>query len=232
MKKIAVVQSNYIPWKGYFDMIAAVDEFILFDHAQYTKNDWRNRNRIKTPKGTEWITIPVVTAGRFGQRICDVETVSPSEWAEKHWKTIEQHYRRAPFFAEYREQIQESYLGLHETNLSRINYLFIELVCDIIGIGTQLSCSMDYILEEGKTERLVSLCQTVGADHYFSGPSAHSYIVPELFSEAGITIEYMDYSDYPEYSQLYTGFEHKVTILDLIFNVGPEAPYYMKHVRQ
>jgi len=232
MKKIAIIQSNYIPWKGYFDMIAAADEFILFDHTQYTKNDWRNRNKIKTPKGTEWITIPVVTTGRFGQRVCDVETVPSSQWATKHWKTIEQHYRRAPFFEEYFEQIQEAYLGLQESNLSQINYQLIKLICDILGIGTQISWSMDYVLAEGKTELLVSLCQAAGADHYLSGPSAQSYIMPELFAEAGIAIEYMDYSGYPEYPQLYTGFEHGVTVLDLMFNVGPEASRYMKYVHR
>ena len=230
MKKAAILQSNYIPWKGYFDMIAAVDEFILYDHVQYTKNDWRNRNKIKTPRGVEWLTIPVIASGHFGQRICDTETTAPGHWARKHWKSIELNYSRAPFFRDYSGRFSDFYLGLQESNLSKINFSLITIICEILGIKTRLSWSMDYQMVEGKTERLVGLCQAVTAQHYLSGPAAQDYLEPDRFAEAGVALEYMDYSGYPEYPQLHGQFEHGVSVIDLIFNTGPEAPRYMKFV--
>lgn len=229
MKRVAIVQSNYIPWKGYFDMIASVDEFILFDDMQYTRRDWRNRNYIKTPKGAEWLTIPVEVKGKYLQKIRETRVSDPG-WREDHWKAIVYNYSRARHFADYRAVFEELYLGSSEAMLSRINFSFIKAICGVLGIGTRITWSMDYELVEGKTERLVGLCKSAGAGHYLSGPAARDYIDPQLFEREGIGLSYMDYAGYPEYTQLHGPFTHAVTVLDLLFNEGPAAPMFMKAV--
>ncbi len=227
-KTLVILQSNYIPWKGYIDLIRLADEFILYDDVQYTKNDWRNRNLIKTKEGLHWLTIPVLTKGRMHQRINEAQ-VSDSIWPDKHWRAIEYAYAKAPHFERYREPVMRLYHDCRdEKHLSRINHMFLTAVCGWMGITTRIAWSMDYDLAEGKTERLVALCRTVGAQRYISGPAAKDYIVPELFNEAGIELEYMDYSGYPEYPQLYGPFEHKVSVLDLLFMTGPDAPKYLE----
>jgi len=226
-KKIAIVQSNYIPWKGYFDLIRSVDEFILFDDMQYTRRDWRNRNKIKTRTGNEWITIPVQVKGNYYQKIKDT-LVGDTQWNRSHWKKIVHNYSKARYFNEYRDIFETMYLQLTDTFLSDINLKFINMVCALLGIETKITWSMEYRLIDGKTERLIDLCEQAGAAEYLSGPTAKGYIDEELFQEAGIRLTYVDYSGYPEYSQLFPPFNHAVSIIDLIFNEGPNASNYMK----
>jgi hypothetical protein len=227
-KKAAIVQSNYIPWKGYFDLINMVDEFILYDDVQYTKKDWRNRNKIKTANGLMWLTIPVRTHGKYRQKIKDT-VISYPMWNQKHWRAIVCNLARAKHFRTYRDIIEELYLGSNEMYLSQINYRFITTICDILGITTTISRSMDYhVWETGKTERVVELCKQAGATVYISGPTAKPYTDQALLAQEGIALQYIDYSGYPEYNQLFQPFEHHVSILDLILNEGPDAPKYMK----
>jgi len=224
---VAIVQSNYIPWKGYFDLINLVDEFILFDDMQYTRRDWRNRNLIKTRAGIKWLTIPVAVKGNYFQKIKDTR-VSDSGWARQHWDSIVHNYSKAQHFAPYRELFEALYLDSRESFLSQINYAFLTAICKILGIDTRITWSDDYISVEGKTDRLVNLCKQAGATTYISGPAARDYIDQTLFNDANISLEYMDYSSYPEYRQLFPPFEHGVSIIDLIFNEGPDARKYMK----
>ena len=229
-RKVAILQSNYIPWKGYFDMINMVDEFILFDDAQYTRRDWRNRNRIKTPQGVQWLTVPVEVKGRYTQKIKDTQVSDPA-WGKHHWDTLRHSYARAGHFGRYAPAMEQIYLNETDPHLSRINFSFIKAICGILGIRTRISWSMDYPLAEGRNERLIGLCKAVGCNRYLSGPSAKDYIDEALFAREGISVEYMDYSGYTEYTQLYGAFEHQVTVLDLIFNEGPSATAYMKSFR-
>jgi hypothetical protein len=225
-KRVAILQSNYIPWKGYFDLIGLVDEFVLLDDVQYTKNDWRNRNRIKTQNGVTWLTIPVEHSSRFGQRIDEVR-IAGSHWRLKHWRSIVQSYGAAPFFAAYRERLEELYREPSE-RLSDVNRRFLDVFCELLGVPTRISSSRDYPSAEGATERLVEICRSLGASTYLSGPSARSYLDESLFTAAGIAVEYMDYSGYPEYPQLHPPFEHRVSLIDLLLSVGHEAPRYLK----
>lgn len=225
-KRVAIVQSNYIPWKGYFDLINRVDEFILFDDMQYTRRDWRNRNKIKTPQGAQWLTIPVQVKGKYFQAIKETR-VQDATWASDHWRTLKHTYGRTRFFDRYAPDLEKLYLGMQEELLSRINYQFLQYLCGVLGITTRLTWSMDYRVCEGKTERLVDLCQQAGATEYLSGPAARDYVEAELFERVGIQLSWMDYSGYPEYSQLHPPFDHFVTVLDLLFNEGPDAPRYM-----
>ena len=228
MKKVAILQSNYIPWKGYFDIINMVDEFILYDDMQYTRRDWRNRNKIKTPKGLQWLSIPVINSGKFFQKINETE-VTDSKWCHDHWRSLTLNYGKAPYFHQYADRIEGLYQACEkETYLSKINYTFLTAICQMLDIHTQITWSSDYELVDGKTERLVGLVQSAGGSEYLSGPAAKDYIVDECFENANITLKYMDYSGYPEYPQLFGAFEHGVTVLDLIFNEGPNARKYMK----
>jgi hypothetical protein len=227
-KTIALLQSSYIPWKGYFDLLNSVDEFILFDDAQYTVRDWRNRNRLKTRDGPAWVTIPVQIKGRSRPLIKDV-LVSDGTWAERHWRTILHNYSRAPYFAEYRGEFEALYRGCAgERSLSSINYRFIQSICGRLGITTRLLWSMDFTLLEGKTERIVDLCRQRGATRYLSGPSARVYLDERQFTTAGVDVLYADYSGYREYHQLFPPFVHQVSVIDLLFNEGPDARRYMR----
>lgn len=225
-KKILITQSNYIPWKGYFDAINRCDEFVIYDYVQFTRRDWRNRNQIKTPQGLQWLTIPVEVKGKYHQRIDETVTSDP-HWAENHWKTITHNYSRTKYFLAYKEKIEALYVGMRETLLSRINYVFIKAICEILGIHTNISYPSAPVSND-RTQRLVDICQSLGGTDYFTGPAARAYINEKAFEEHSIRLHYLDFDGYPEYCQLYPPFEHHTTILDLLFNEGPNARKFMK----
>ena len=224
--KVVVLQSNYLPWKGYFDLIHDADEFIFYDDVQFTKNDWRNRNKIKSASGPIWLTIPV-RQEILSQKISETK-ISQDNWAEKHWKSISLNYSKAPFYSIYKETLEKFFSEIKTPFLSEINRSAIELINSYLGINTIISSSTDYKLIEGKNERLIDLILQAGGTHYLSGPSAKDYIREDLFKEAGIEVSWMDYSGYPEYSQLFPPFVHAVSVLDLILNQGLEAKKFMK----
>ena len=227
VKRVAIVQSCYIPWKGYFDMVNLVDEFVLFDDRQFTRRDWRNRNRIKTAQGTQWLTIPVAVKGRYEQRI-DETVIDDPGWSGRHLRTLEHAYAKTPCYELYRDRVAAIYESVSDVRLSIVNRTLLEGICDLLGIETAFRWSSDYEASGAKTDRLVSLCLAAGADAYLSGPAARTYIDEQQFAAAGIQLDYMDYDGYPEYPQLHGPFEHTVTILDLLFQTGTEAPAYMK----
>ena len=225
MKKVAVIQSNYIPWKGYFDIIHDVDQFIFYDDVQYTKNDWRNRNRIKSKQGLHWLTIPV---GSQNERLIYEVEMEDSSWTKKHWETLKQFYSKTPYFNKYREFFEHFYLGAEWTNLSELNQYLIKTISkEFLGVDTDFKDSREFHSEGQKLDRLMDLLIKAGADIYVSGPAAKSYIKENSFMDAGIGIVYKDYSGYPEYPQLFPPFEHAVSILDMLFNCGPQTPEYI-----
>ena len=224
MTKVAVIQSNYIPWKGYFDIIHDVDLFVFYDDVQYTKNDWRNRNKVKTANGLCWLTIPV--GSPEGRLIHEVE-LPDQTWKRKHWETIRQAYGKTRYFKQYQDFFEEFYLRTESLNLSQLNQFLIRSIAErFLGVKTKFCCSMEFSLQGDKLSRLLDLLSKVGATTYVSGPSARDYIDPQRFQAAGIELIYKDYT-YPEYAQVYPPFEHAVSILDLLFNCGPEANYYI-----
>jgi hypothetical protein len=225
--KIAILQSNYIPWKGYFDIINSVDEFIIYDDVQYTRRDWRNRNIIATRQGLQWLTIPVKTKGRFQLNINEIR-VSDKNWKNKHWKALQHNYGKARYFSVYKELFADLYFQCSEDLLSNINYKFITAINNILGISTPLKWSIEYNACGTPSERLLEICKKAGASTYLSGLNAKAYLDTELFTKEGVLVEWMDYKDYPEYKQLHAPFEHGVTVLDLIFNEGPNAKKFMK----
>jgi WbqC-like protein len=236
-KRVAIVQSNYIPWKGYFDLIAAVDEFVLYDEVQYTRRDWRNRNLIKTPAGPLWLTIPVAVKGRYLAPIRDIEVSDPA-WNVRHWRTLVANYARARGFRDTAPLLEGLYLGCTEGSLSAINRRFLEAIRDFLGIATPLRWSWEYPgaaaaapadggRDAARSDRLADICVGAGADVYVSGPAARAYLQPELLARRGIAVEFFDYSGHPEYEQLHPPFDHHVSIVDLLLNTGGEARRYL-----
>lgn len=225
-RKIAILQSNYIPWKGYFDLIAKSDMFVIYDEVQYTKNDWRNRNLIKTVNGLEWITIPVRQV-HLDQKIEETK-ITTHNWAKKHMSTLQGNYSKAPFFKLYKDVVFSFYETKSEF-ISEINVSFIKGICKLLDIRTEIISSNILDLQGDKNVRLLEACKKLGATTYISGPSAKNYLNVELFNDSDIKVDWMDYSDYKEYDQLFLPFQHGVTILDLIFNLGPNAKDYLKY---
>ena len=223
MTKAAIIQSNYIPWKGYFDIIQDVDTFVFLDDAQMTKRDWRTRNRIKTAKGVEWLSVPV-KGGRH-QRICDV-AITDNAWQRRHLKTLVTNYSRAPHFEKFEMLLEWLYQTEHQ-NLSEFNQKTTKLICRLLNIEAEFLCATELDVPGSKSEKLINICQEVGATVYLSGPSARDYICEEQFIAAGIELRYKSYPDYPEYPQLFPPFRHDVSIIDLLFNCGPDSAQYV-----
>lgn len=225
--KVLITQSNYIPWKGYFDAINMADTMVLYDEMQYTKRDWRNRNKIKTANGSQWLSVPVNVKGKYHQKINET-MVSDHKWRNKHWTAILHAYKKTPFFKDYSEELEAIFKDDSVEYLSEINRSLLEKISQFLGIDTPIRWSKEFELRGDKSEKLLNICKDLNATHYITGPAAKGYMETELFDEAGIEIIWMDYSDYPEYPQLFGDFEHAVSALDLLFNTGPEAKNYMK----
>lgn len=229
MKKVAILQSNYIPWKGYFDLIAAVDEFIIYDDVQYTRRDWRNRNIIKTPQGVKWLTVPVSARGNYYQKISDMR-ITGDDWTIAHWKSLVHSYSRAPYFSEIASWLEPLYRNANSTHISQLNSQFISTICKFLGINTRISHSHEYKLIGDRTERLANLCLQLGATEYISGPAAKDYLNEKNFVDLDIKVTWFDYADYPEYPQLWGKFIHEVSILDLLFHCGKNSPHFMRYL--
>ena len=221
---VSILQSNYIPWKGYFDIIAKSDVFVIYDEVQYTKNDWRNRNKILTPHGTNWLTIPV-RLDSLNQKICETKVAS-SNWNKKHYTSLQLNYSKANAFNEFKEVLMDLYANPSES-LTEINTRFIKSICQHLDINTKIVDSRDLNLIGDRNERLIDACEKLSADVYLSGPAAKNYLNAQLFEQSKIKIEWMDYSNYREYPQLYGSFNHNVTIFDLILNLGKESRKFM-----
>jgi len=226
--KAVILQPSYIPWRGYFHQIHKADVFIFYDDVQFDKHGWRNRNRVKTHQGTQWLTIPVHGRGAPVQHtpINQVLIDDRQPWNRKHWMTLEQSYNKAPYFKSYAGWLE----AIYQDPPSLLADFTISLTVEIsrqIGIQhTRFLRSSSLEALGTKTERLLHILTQLGADHYISGPSARSYLDENAFATAGITLEYMEYN-YPVYEQLYPPYDPQVSILDLMFMTGPDALAYM-----
>lgn len=223
MKSALILQSNYIPWKGYFHAINKVDVFVMYDDVQYTKNDWRNRNLIKNKSGLQWLTIPVETKHKSCQKINQAKIV-PSNWAQKHLLSIKHNYAKASYYKYYIPFFEDLYSNCNFRYLNDLNRHFLTKICDLLEIKTPIVLSSDYDLQsKDKTERIVEMCTKINATDYYSGPAAKSYINEPKFYDANIELHYFNYCNFPTYQQLYLPFLHEVSIIDVILNTGPNA---------
>ena len=219
-----ILQPSYIPWRGYFHQIRRADTFVFYDDVNYDKHGWRNRNRVKTPNGVQWLTIPVTaTPGRqLHESPINQVRISDRNWGSRHWKTLVMAYSKAPYFKHYASLLEPCFHPVSEM-LVDTTVPLTQLIARELGIcQTRFLRSSDMVAQGHKTERLIAILKAVGADHYISGPSARQYLDARRFCESGITLEYMTY-DYPEYGQLYPPFDPAVSILDLLFMIGPDA---------
>lgn len=217
--KVVILQSNYIPWKGYFDLIHDADLFIFYDEVKYTKNDWRNRNKIYTRNGLQWLTIPI---DKDAVKL-KISQVKPRDenWQELHFKSLSMGYKRAPFFSQLEPILNETYLERKWTSLSDLNHFLIKKISLLIGIKTDFADSKKYNLEGERVERLLNLLKQVGATEYISGTAALDYLAgkEQLFADSNIKLTFKTYPVYPEYKQLFEPFRQDVSIFDLIANI-------------
>lgn len=222
--RVSVIQSNYIPWKGYFDIIANSDVMVFYDDVQFTKNDWRNRNQIRTSQGLTWLTVPVGT--NINRLVNEVE-IPEHSWQAKHWKTIMVNYKKAAHFESIAPTIEAFYMDKKWTNLSEMNQYFIEKVSkDFLQINTRFEKVENYSIKGDKQERLIDLLTQIGATEYLTGPTALSYINKNLFERNGIKVLVKEYNKYPPYQQRYEGYEGAVSIIDLLMCCGPNSREY------
>ena len=224
MIKAAIIQSSYIPWKGYFDIIHDVDKFVFLEDVQYTKHDWRSRNRVKTPGGARWLSVPVT--GGISQRICEAKIDYSQKWPEKHMRTIHHSYASCDYYRSYCGDIFRVLNKKHET-ISDMNIMLVKTISSLLGIETEILNSRDLGSPGVKDDKLIGICERIGADCYLSGPAAKEYIVPAKFEGAGIALEYKNYGGYPAYKQPWGPFDPFVSVIDLIFCCGEKAPYYI-----
>lgn len=226
--KCVILQPSYMPWRGYFHQIWKADCFIFYDDVQYDARGWRNRNRVKTPHGPRWLTLPVHSKGCQieGTPIRDIRICRQRPWQAKHWRTLEQSYGRAPFFAEYAPLVHDFYTEPWDYLCDLTTKLTVRLSRALGNHHTRFVRASELGVTGARTDRIVRLLQRVGATHYITGPSAKTYLEEHKLAAAGITVEYMRY-DYPEYPQLYPPFDGQVSILDLLFMTGPKALDYV-----
>jgi hypothetical protein len=223
---VAAVQPNYLPWKGYFDLLGLADIFVVLDDVQYTRRDWRNRNRIKTAGGVNWITVPV--SHRHNTLIRDV-SIADNSFQRRHFATIRQAYASATFIDDLAPFLQDLYAAKRWKWLMDLNLLAIDAIARrFLAIDTQILRASDIPTAGDASQRLCQLVRAVGGTHYLSGPAAKSYLDVSTFESAGIGVRWMDYSGYPAYPQLHGLFRHDVTVLDLLAHTGPAARRYMK----
>jgi len=224
MSSAAIVQSCYLPWKGYFHLIRSVDHFVFLDGVQYTRRDWRNRNLIKTRDGLQWLSVPV--HARRGMLIRDVR-IAGQHWQKKHLESLQHAYGKCPCFGRYADFLHEVYEHRRWEYLSELNQYTTRSICGFLGIDTLLHADTEFAAPQEKNRRLLHILQSLGATRYVSGPSARAYLDVELYRREGVEVQFFAYPDYPAYPQLHGPFCHQVSILDLLFNVGDERPRHI-----
>lgn len=219
--RIGILQPGYLPWLGFFEQMAKVEFFVFLDDVQYTKKDWRSRNRIRTKDGWIWLTVPIITKGKFKQKILEAKIDNSFNWRRKHWRSLEIWYQKAPYFKNYKDFLKNLYSKeweyLVDLDLEMIKYL-----AKALGIKTPTVRSSELKAKGEKTGRVVNICKEVGANLLYDGKAAKDFIDEDLMKRNKIEIEYQDYQ-HPVYRQLYEPFIPYMSVVDLLFNHGDES---------
>ena len=225
-KTIGIHQPNFLPYGGFFKKILQSDTFVILDTAQFSKNDWMNRNRIKSNTGPLWITIPVKTSGKSTQLINEVEAIEKANWRKKHLRSFEQYYRKSPFFTSVFEMIENAY-SFETSCLSEFNTNIIIKFCGYLGIDTEIMPASKLEAGGQSTERLVNICRELKGSKYLYGEGGKNYMEFELFEKAGIELELCGFHAKP-YPQLGGEFEANLSVVDIMFNLGDGSLDFLK----
>lgn len=226
MTTLAVLQPGYLPWLGFFDQMQRVDIFVYYDDVQFDKHGWRNRNRIKSPVGPQWLTVPVLSTGYHGQSILDTEIDGSKFWSKKHLNAIRQNYARAPYLKTYLPEI-ESTLNFCWRYLVDLDLALIEMMCHWLDIQTPTARSSTLGITGDRSMRLLELCRHFGANIYLSGDAAQDYLEVELFADHGVTVEWQRYQ-HPTYAQIHGDFVPYLSALDLVLNNGSASQHIIR----
>jgi len=220
-RKLVVLQPGYLPWLGFFDQLRRADVFVYYDDVQYDKHGWRNRNRIKTQSGPQWLTVPVLHHGRGLPSILDVEIDRRQSWARKHVASLRQAYARAAHTAQYIPELEEMLCRPWE-RLVDLDIALVDVMRRWLGLSRRIERSSEIGIPGERSERLLRLCQHFGARTYLSGSAARVYLDTGLFERNGISIEWQDFA-HPVYRQLHGDFVPYLSTIDLLLNCGDEA---------
>ena len=226
MTVLAILQPGYLPWLGFFDQVWRSDVFIYYDDVQFDKHGWRNRNRIKSPHGPLWLTVPVLNSGRHGQKICDVEIDNRQPWARKHIASTAQNYARAHYLSHYLPQLEELLCQRWES-LVELDIAVAGMLCDWFNIKRTIWRASTLSISGEQSTRLLNFCRHFGADRYLTGDSAQAYLDVGLFESQGVQVEWQSYQ-HPVYPQLHGEFMPYLSALDLLFNAGPQGERILK----
>lgn len=223
MKRIVILQPGYLPWLGFFEQMYRCDSFVFLDDVQFTKNDWRNRNRIKTKDGIQWLTIPVLH--KFGQKIKDTVIDNKTKWQKKHLQALKTWYGKSPFFKNYIVDIEKIYT--RDWNyLTDVDIKIILWINNVLGISRNIIKSSELSLQSDDRQlRLIEICKALHGDHFYEGKRGQAYMDIKVFEFHGITVEFQDYT-HPYYNQLWQkeqGFISYLSIIDLLFNHGDDS---------
>jgi hypothetical protein len=221
VKTAVILQPSYLPWLGYFAQMARSDVFVVYDDVQYDKHSWRNRNRIKTARGAQWLTVPVAVHGKNKPLISDVVIDDKQRWPRKHLESLRQNYSHAPYFSQYITIFEELY-AREWTRLIELNHAFLIALCGALGLDREIRFSSELGVPGTSVDRLVGICRAVGADCFYEGAAGRDYIDDSQFTAAGLRIEYQDYR-HPEYPQFHGAFEPFLSVVDLLFHCGPRS---------
>ena len=217
-RRVVVLQPSYLPWLGYFDQLYRSDVFVLYDDVQYDKHGWRNRNRIKTPAGPQWLTVPVLTHGQGLLTNREVRIDARQPWGRRHLQALRANYAKAPAFGEVFERL-EPVLSRCWTRLLDVNVAGLEALTEILGIKREIRLSSELGIPGRRTERLVAICRALGADRYLTGDAARDYVDEAQFAANGIRLEYHRYQ-HPVYPQFHGDFVPYLSVVDLLMNSG------------
>lgn len=217
-KVVAIHQPNFLPYLGYLNQIYNSDTFVFLDNVTYTKNDYINRNRIKTPDGWCWLTVPVVNKNILKTPICKVKIDNSANWRKKHWSSIKFNYGRTPYFGKYKDLFEETYCSEWDL-LAELNKYLIKEVCKFLGISGNFVDASALNVGGSGTDLLVKVCEVLGADAYFSGRGGYDYLHRQKFEQHGIQVVFQDFQ-LPAYPQLFGEFIPNLSVLDYLFNVG------------
>lgn len=225
--RVTIHQPQFLPWLGYLDKIDQADIFVVLDNVQFKKNEWQNRNRIRTADGWQWLTVPVLH--HFGQRLNRVEINPTAHWHSQHLRAIEMHYAQAPYRERYLPELQAIYEMAWPT-LTEMNLAVLRWMMGAMGITTPVQLASELLLRDNATDRLIDICRAVGAGRYLCGPGAESYMDKPRFLASGVVLE-MQYFHHPTYKQCYDPFISGLSALDLLLCHGPEAGMILREAR-